>query len=87
VAGAPRDAALQLIRSLEPVPRGWYAGPIGWTSAGGEGELTLGLRAALTRGTRALLHAGAGIVLGSDPDREWEECESKMRAMEEALRG
>lgn len=87
VAGAPRDAALQLIRSLEPVPRGWYAGPIGWTSAGGEGELTLGLRAALTRGTRALLHAGAGIVVGSDPDREWEECESKMRAMEEALRG
>jgi menaquinone-specific isochorismate synthase len=87
VAGAPREAALDLIRSLEPRPRGWYAGPIGWASAAGEGELTLGLRAALLRGSEALLHAGAGIVLGSDPDREWDECESKMRAMEEALRG
>lgn len=87
VAGSPRDAALELIRSLEPASRGWYAGPIGWTTAGGEGELTLGLRAARTRGGEALLQAGAGIVLGSDPDREWEECESKMRAMEEALRG
>jgi isochorismate synthase EntC len=72
---------------LEPSPRGWYAGPIGWASAGGAGELTLGLRAALTRGREALLQAGSGIVLGSDPDREWEECESKMRAMEEALDG
>jgi isochorismate synthase len=87
VAGAPRDAALELIRSLEPRPRGWYAGPIGWASAGGDGELTLGLRAALTRDAEALLFAGAGIVLGSDPGREWEECETKMRAMEEALRG
>jgi isochorismate synthase len=87
VAGAPRDAALELIRSLEPRPRGWYAGPIGWASAAGDGEFTLGLRAALLRGTEALLHAGAGIVLGSDPDREWVETESKMRAMEEALHG
>jgi isochorismate synthase len=87
VAGAPRNAALEMIRSVEPRPRGWYAGPIGWAAAGGDGELTLGLRAAWTRGAHALLHAGAGIVLGSDPDREWEECESKMRAMEEALRG
>jgi isochorismate synthase len=87
VAGAPRDAALELIRFLEPRPRGWYAGPIGWAAAGGDGELTLGLRAALTRGAEAILFAGAGIVLGSDPGREWEECETKMRAMEEALRG
>jgi isochorismate synthase len=87
VAGSPRDAALELIRTLEPSPRGWYAGPIGWASAAGEGEFTLGLRAALIRGHEAILQAGAGIVLGSDPDREWEECESKMRAMEEALHG
>ena len=87
VGGSPRDHAIDLIRSLEPSPRGWYAGPIGWASAGGEGEFTLGLRAARIRGREALLQAGAGIVMGSDPDREWEECESKMRAMEEALRG
>ena len=87
VAGSPRDPAIDLIRSLEPSPRGWYAGPIGWASAGGDGEFTLGLRAARIRGREALLQAGAGIVTGSDPAREWEECESKMRAMEEALGG
>ena len=87
VAGSPRDHAIDLIRALEPSPRGWYAGPIGWANAGGEGEFTLGLRAARIRGREALLQAGAGIVMGSDPEREWEECESKMRAMEEALRG
>lgn len=87
VAGAPRDAALDLIRTLEPRPRGWYAGPIGWASAAGDGAFTLGLRGALLRGSEALLHAGAGIVLGSDPDREWDETEFKMRAMEDALRG
>ena len=87
VLGTPRDAALELIEEWEPHDRGWYAGPIGWMSADGDGEFTLGLRSALLDGRRALLHAGAGIVAGSDPDREWEECEAKMRFVAEVLRG
>jgi menaquinone-specific isochorismate synthase len=87
VLGTPRDAALEMIEEWEPRDRGWYAGPIGWMSADGDGEFTLGLRSALLDGRRALLHAGAGIVAGSDPDREWEECEAKMRFAAEVLRG
>jgi len=87
VLGTPRDAALEMIEEWEPRDRGWYAGPIGWMSADGDGEFTLGLRSALLDGCRALLHAGAGIVAGSDPDLEWEECEAKMRFVAEVLRG
>jgi isochorismate synthase len=87
VLGTPRDAALEWIEAWEPHDRGWYAGPVGWVGADGDGEFTLGLRSALLDGRRALLYAGAGIVLGSDPDREWEECEAKMRFVAEVLRG
>lgn len=87
VLGTPRDAALETIQEWEPRDRGWYAGPVGWMSANGDGELTLGLRSALLDGSRALLHAGAGIVAGSDPDREWDECDAKMRFAAEVLRG
>jgi len=85
VAGTPRAAALETIGRLEPRSRGWYAGPIGWTSATGEGDFTVGLRTAWLQGERALLFAGAGIVAGSDAEHEWEECESKMDVIEEAL--
>ena len=85
VAGTPRAAAIETIGRLEPRRRGWYAGPIGWMSAAGDGDFTVGLRTAWIRGDHALLYAGAGIVAGSDPEREWEECESKMDAIQEAL--
>jgi len=87
VAGTPRDAALAWIREREPAPRGWYAGPIGWVGASGEGEFAVGLRSATLRGRRARLFAGAGIVSGSDPDSEWLETELKMRSMRDVLEG
>jgi len=86
VAGTPRDAALRLIEALEPRPRGWYAGPIGWVDAAGDGDFAVGIRSALLRGSQALLYAGAGIVEGSVATREWEECTAKMRFVEDAIR-
>ena len=85
VAGSPAGAALDLIRSLEPRSRGWFAGPIGWVDASGDGDFAVGIRSALVRGDQALLYAGAGIVEGSDPEREWNECETKMRFVEDVL--
>ena len=87
VLGTPREAALEMIEEWEPRDRGWYAGPVGWMGGDGDGEFTLGLRSALLDGPRALLQAGAGIVTGSDPEREWHECEAKMRFVAEVLRG
>jgi isochorismate synthase len=85
VAGSPRDAALAWIAAREPGDRGWYAGPIGWMTAGGDGDFAVGLRGAFVTAGRALLAAGAGIVSGSDPSLEWKETEGKLSAMRDAL--
>jgi len=81
VAGAPRDAALEVLAQLEPFARGSYAGPVGWVDHRGDGEWAVALRCATLDGPVARLVAGAGIVAGSDPDAEWAETGYKLEAM------
>jgi menaquinone-specific isochorismate synthase len=85
VAGTPVDAALEFLQRVEPVARDRYAGPCGWIDAQGDGEFVVALRGAQIDGARAVLHAGAGIVTGSDPDAEWVETQRKLRPMLQAL--
>jgi menaquinone-specific isochorismate synthase len=85
VGGSPRERAVAHIRELEGFPRGLYAGALGWVDARGDGEFFVGLRSALIDGARARLYAGAGIVAGSSPEKEFTETELKFRAMQEAL--
>ncbi len=85
VGGTPTDVASEWIRTHEPVARGWYAAPVGWFDLDGNGELAVALRSGVIAGNRGYLWAGAGIVAGSDPDRELAETEVKLRAMLGAL--
>jgi menaquinone-specific isochorismate synthase len=85
--GLPRQSALSLIRAYESFDRGWYAGPLGWIDRRGSGEFVVGIRSALLRGNQALLYAGCGIVADSDPQREYEESNLKLRPMLWALNG
>lgn len=85
VGGTPPERALQWILAHEAAPRGWYAGPIGWVDARGDGEMLVALRCGVVSGACAWLWAGSGIVAGSDPEREWHETALKMRPMLEAL--
>jgi menaquinone-specific isochorismate synthase len=87
VGGSPREEAVARIRDLEGFPRGLYAGAIGWMNSRGGGEFLVGIRSALVDGNTARLYAGAGIVAGSDPEKEFAETELKFRAMREALLG
>ncbi len=87
VGGAPREDALDLIAEHEGFDRGWYAGPIGWLGADGDGELMVALRCGLVAGRDATLFAGCGIVADSDPGREWDESRLKLRTMTTALGG
>jgi menaquinone-specific isochorismate synthase len=87
VCGTPADAALELIRELEGMERGRYAGPVGWVDAHGNGEFGIALRCAELDGARARLFAGCGIVAGSDPRAELAETEVKLRPMRHALEG
>lgn len=87
VGGTPREAAVAAIREIEGFPRGLYAGAIGWLNARGGGEFFVGLRSALVEGERARVYAGAGIVAGSEPERELAETELKFQALLAALAG
>jgi isochorismate synthase len=83
--GAPRDEALAFIRRHEPLARGWYAGPVGWIDANGDGEFVVALRSGLIDGAAATLFAGCGIVAASDPDAEYRETAMKFGPMLDAL--
>jgi menaquinone-specific isochorismate synthase len=85
VAGTPRPLALATIDALEPVARARYAGPCGWVDARGDGEFVVALRGGVIEGNRARIHAGAGIVSGSDPGAEWAETQQKLMPMLQAL--
>ncbi|MFV0319704.1 MAG: isochorismate synthase MenF [Microbacterium sp.] len=101
VAGTPTNAALALIRRIEPFDRGRYAGPVGWVDAHGDGEWAIALRCAQFGSTArtdgaswsidgrdgipVTAHAGAGIVTGSDPETELLETRVKFRPIVDAL--
>jgi para-aminobenzoate synthetase component I len=85
MTGAPKIAATRLLARLEPVPRGVYAGALGWLDARGGADLSVVIRTLFCRGRRAWLHVGGGIVLDSDPGAEWQETLDKARAMIDAL--
>ncbi|MEN2740562.1 isochorismate synthase [Microbacterium sp. X-17] len=89
VAGTPTDAAIEVIRRLEPFDRGRYAGPVGWIDHRGDGEWAIALRCAQFTpdrdARRVTAHAGAGIVSGSRPESETLETRVKFRAILEAL--
>ncbi|HUQ06477.1 MAG TPA: isochorismate synthase [Kofleriaceae bacterium] len=85
VGGTPTAAALSWIATHEPAARGWYAAPVGWFDAAGDGEMAVAIRSGLIDGATATLHAGAGIVRDSDAAAEWAETEVKLRALSGAL--
>jgi salicylate biosynthesis isochorismate synthase/menaquinone-specific isochorismate synthase len=87
VGGLPRAAALSYIREHEGLDRGWYAGPVGWLDARGDGEFAVALRCALINGAEATLFAGCGIVGDSQPVDEFAETNLKLRVMLNALTG
>ncbi len=85
VAGVPTAIACQFIQQGEACDRGLYAAPFGWVDPHGNSEFIVGIRSALIQGNRARLYAGAGIVAGSDPDKELAEIQLKLQALAEAL--
>jgi menaquinone-specific isochorismate synthase len=87
VGGLPLETALETIRDTETFDRGWYASPVGWFDADGDGEFAVGIRSGVADGQTATLFAGNGIVADSDPDAEWEELQPKVRPILDELTG
>ena len=76
ITGAPKRAAVRLIRELEPVARGIYCGTIGTIDAHGA-EMSVAIRTAVVTDSSVRYHAGGGIVWDSDPAAEDDECRAK----------
>lgn len=85
LGGTPRHLAMEFIRQAEPVPRGWYAAPIGWIDYHLDGEFGVAIRSAVCQDRRVWLYAGGGIVADSIPQKEWDETALKFKPMLNAL--
>jgi isochorismate synthase EntC len=78
LGGDPREAALALLREIEPEGRGWYGGVVGWANLKGDGDLTVAIRGALVDGRTVTGFAGAGVTADSDPAAEEAEVALKL---------
>jgi para-aminobenzoate synthetase/4-amino-4-deoxychorismate lyase len=76
VTGAPKIAAIEALRQLEPEPRGAYTGSLGWIEPGGNAAFNVLIRTLEWRLTErnARLGLGSGLVVESNPSDEWDEC-------------
>jgi anthranilate synthase component 1 len=85
VTGAPKIRAMEIIRELEPDHRGVYAGAILYVDYAGNLDSCIAIRTIDLRDGVATVEAGAGIVADSVPEREYEECVNKARALFRAI--
>lgn len=85
LGGAPRPAAAAWLRRTEPLDRGFYGAPIGW-SDGVNAHFVVAIRSGLITPSAAYTFGGAGIVAGSDPAAEWDETALKQAVVAAALR-
>jgi len=99
LSGAPKIRAMEIIDDLEREPRGLYGGGVGYVSWDGDADFAIVIRSATIEADAALppvadasgpadritVQAGAGIVADSVPESEYEETESKMRGVLDAL--
>ena len=80
VSGAPKIRTMQLIAELEGERRGLYAGAVGYFGYDGNLDTCIALRTLVLKDGIAYAQAGGGVVADSDPTREFEETENKLRA-------
>ncbi len=87
LGGLPAGKAMQAIRDLETMDRGFYAAPVGWMDYRKNGEFAVAIRSGLIVQNEAFLYAGCGVVPDSTPEKELEETNMKLRPMLRAIGG
>ena len=85
LSGAPKVRAMQLIAAAEGERRGLYGGAVGYLGYDGNLDTAITIRSAVLKDGMTHIHTGAGIVAGSQPDREFEETEHKAAALRRAI--
>ncbi|MDP5276970.1 anthranilate synthase component I family protein [Chengkuizengella axinellae] len=85
ITGAPKIRTMEIIEELEPVRRGPYTGSIGWIDYNGNMEFNIIIRTLVVKDQIGYIQAGAGIVIDSDPYREYKESLNKAKALWKAI--
>lgn len=85
LSGAPKPRALEIIHDLEPSYRGLFGGVVGYFDFQGNSDLAIAIRTAFIRDGIARIQAGAGIVLDSVPQSEYDETKAKAAVMLKAI--
>ncbi|WP_090928186.1 anthranilate synthase component I family protein [Salibacterium qingdaonense] len=84
ITGAPKIRTMEIIEEMEPVRRGMYTGSLGWIGFNNDMELNISIRTMVVTGGKTYVQAGAGIVIDSDPEEEYEESLRKAQALWQA---
>jgi anthranilate synthase component I len=85
LSGAAKVRAMQIINTLEPMPRHIYGGGVGYMSFNGDMDLAIAIRTAVVQNNTAYVQVGAGIVADSIPELEWQETKNKSMALIKAM--
>jgi para-aminobenzoate synthetase component 1 len=85
VTGAPKIRAMEIIREVEPHPRGVYCGAVGWMSPSGDADFSVAIRTLSVSGDRIVMNVGGGLTHGSTAEGEWEEALWKARFVKAAV--
>lgn len=85
VSGAPKVRSIEIIKKLEPTPRGVYAGAVGYFDYSGNMDTCIAIRTLVLENGEVKIQAGAGIVADSVPSLEFEETVNKAAALLRAV--
>ena len=85
LSGAPKIRAMEIIEEMEPVRRGVYGGAIVYADFSGNFDSCIAIRTLFMDGEKGYIQAGAGVVADSVPEKEFEECGNKARAVVRAI--
>jgi anthranilate synthase component 1 len=86
VSGSPKVRAMEIIEEVEPVRRGLYAGAVGYFSFKRNLDFCITIRTFIVKENKIYIQAGAGIVLDSEPEKEYIETQNKAKGLIEAYR-
>lgn len=85
VSGAPKVRAIEIIQSMEPTPRGEYAGAVGYFDYSGNMDTCIAIRTLVLENGVAKVQSGGGVVADSVPELEYLESKNKARALLKAV--
>jgi para-aminobenzoate synthetase component 1 len=85
ITGAPKIRTMEIIEELEPTRRGPYTGSMGWIDYSGNMEFNIIIRTIAIMDGICHIQAGAGIVIDSEPEREFHESLNKAKALWKAV--